>query len=499
LNGVTMAMDWITLVFWTLNVPQTLTVGYEEGMKTIMSPSSILTKYMKGWFFIDMVVLVPDWIIVVLSSGSSTKRITSCDSAVEGTTAVKLLRNLRIMRLIRLTRIARLQKLWDLVKERIYSFTINIVANVFSMLLLLLVLSHFIGCAWYSISYNMKGANRWLVEYRMEGSDWSYLYMTCLHWSLTQFTPAPMNIQPQNFTERVFTIGVVVYALVGFSYVVGRITGSLAQLRTAQEEESKLFWDLRVYLKRNRIEHILSIRIQRYLKQAWRKQARNKAYQQIKILAMLSEQLEGELKFQLHANHLGVHPLIQTLLEVSKVTALRLASAAVSTKQFANNDPLFICGEKPSHMYMVTHGRFRYQRFSSLGDMCPPEMVDKGEDWIAEPVLWSTEWYHLGHCTAVEESSLMLVCPITFCKEVKRNPSAWILITTYCRNFVNWLNSTSYDDLSDITQGEDQFVAAQLQHFMDIDMDTRSKFQNKTVFRKVRKMTSGGSAGQIKD
>merc|ERR1712228_220189 len=117
--------------------------------------------------------------------------------------------------------------------------------------------------------------------------------------------------------------------------------------------------DLRVFLKRNRINHLLSVRIQRYLQRAWRKQASNKTYPQIKILTMLSEQLENELKFQLHANHLNVHPLIQKLLEVSNVTALRLASTAVSTKQFANNDPLFICGEKPSHMYMVTHGRFQ--------------------------------------------------------------------------------------------------------------------------------------------
>merc|ERR1719343_1512046 len=150
--------------------------------------------------------------------------------------------------------------MWQLVKERIYSLTVNIVANILKMLLLLMVVSHFISCLWYAISYNADGDDRWLAYYNMEGSKWNYLYATCLHWSLTQFTPAPMNIQPQNFPERVFTISVVVCALVGFSYVVGSITGSLAQLRSLKEEESKLFWDLRVYLKKNDVEHILSVR-----------------------------------------------------------------------------------------------------------------------------------------------------------------------------------------------------------------------------------------------
>jgi len=351
------------------------------------------------------------------------------------------------------------------VKDRIYSLTVNIVVNILTMLLLLLVLSHFISCLWYAVGFMEEGDNRWLVHYNMEGMSWSYLYATCLHWSLTQFTPAPMDIQPQNFPERTYTISVVVCALVGFSYVVGSITASLAQLRSVTEEESKLFWDLRVYLKRNVVEHTLAIRIQRYLADAWRFQARNKSFSQIKILSMLSEQLQNELLFHLHADHLNVYPLIRTLLDVSSVTAFRLAKTAISTKQFANLDPLFIHGEKPSHMSIVIQGRFEYKRVTSEGRvLC--EMVDKGEDWIAEPVLWSTEWYHLGDCIAADTSRLMLVSPHHFCEEAMRNPLAWALVTRYCRNFLKWLNSTNPDELSDITQGDHLDKQAQLKGFM---------------------------------
>jgi hypothetical protein len=369
------------------------------------------------------------------------------------------------MRLLRLTRIARLKKLWQLVKDRVYSLTVNIVANIVNMLLLLLILCHFISCLWYIISHNTEGDYRWLAFYDMEGSDWGYVYATCLHWSLTQFTPAPMNIQPQNFAERVFNISVVVCALVGFSYVVGSITGNLAQLRSVTEEESKLFWDLRVYLKRNAVEHTLAVRIQRYLSHAWRYQACNKTFSQIKILTMLSEQLQNELLFHLHSEHLVVYPLIKTLLDVSTVTVFRLARTAISTKQFANEDPLFIYGEKPSHMYIVIQGRFAYRRVTSEGREVS-EMVDKGEDWIAEPVLWSTEWYHLGDCTAVCTSSLTLVDPHHFCQEAMRNPLAWSLVTTYCTNFLIWLNSKSVDELSDVTQGDHEDKKAQLKSFM---------------------------------
>jgi len=282
-----------------------------------------------------------------------------------------------------------------------------------------------------------------------------------------------MSVQPWNWAERLFNIWVVVCALVGFSYVVGSITGSLAQLRSHNEEESKLFWDLRVYLKRNCVDQYLSFRIQRYLQHTWRAQSCNKTYKQVKILTLLSEQLQSELLFQLNAKHLTIHPLIEELLRVSKVTAFRLARAAISTIQVANSDFLFISGEKTSHMYIVIQGRFEYKRLASDDDV-RLEMVDKDEDWIAEPVLWSAEWYHLGDCTSVDESRLILVSPQQFCEVAKRNPAAWALVTTYCRNFLQWLNSADPDDLSDITQGDDRHNTVQLRSFMVIEEQVKS-------------------------
>merc|ERR1719414_2266156 len=101
--------------------------------------------------------------------------------------------------------------------------------------------------------------------------------MTAFHWSITQFTPASMSVQPTNLVERTFAVAVVVCALVGFSYVVGSITGSLTQLRGIHEEESKIFWELRRYLKRNKVNPELSYRIQRYCEHAWHSQQENQS------------------------------------------------------------------------------------------------------------------------------------------------------------------------------------------------------------------------------
>lgn len=467
-NEVTIAMDWFTLVFWTLNMLNTITVGFEHEQTStiVMDSKEILKHYLKCWFWMDLVVLLPDWTLSILSFGTRTPGRSACDTQSAEGSSIKLLRSLRLVRLVRLTRMTKLRKLWQKLQQMILSVTVSIAANIMVMVLLLLVISHFFSCAWFYISFNWNGDDRWLTVHQMDDAAWYYQYATAMHWSITQFTPASMQIVPHNMAERVFTICVVVFALVGFSYVVGSITGSLTQLRSLHEEESKQFWDLRRYLKRNFVDLDLSKRIQRYLEHAWQRQAEHQNVNQVKILTLLSEQLHSELLFELSNRHLKVHPLFEELHSVSRVSVFRLASSAIHSRQLAKHDHLFIRGEAPSHMYLVIQGRLEYKKRDSLGKV-RQEWVDKGEDWIAEPSMWSSAWFHLGDCQAVLESRLMLVDPMQFAEVVKRNPSAWLLVTNYCRKFLEWLNAESLDDLSDISQGEN--IEELIQSFMELD------------------------------
>lgn len=467
---VTISMEWLTLIFWTLNMVNTITVGFEHehSATIVMDNVEIIKNYLRCWFWWDLVVLLPDWLFSILTFGTRKPGLSTCESTSEGST-IKLLRSLRLVRLVRLTRVAKLRKMWQKLQQMIYSVTASIAANIIAMVALLLVISHFISCVWFHISFTWDGDDRWLTRHDMDDAAWYYQYATAMHWSITQFTPASMQIVPHNIVERVFTICVVVFALVGFSYVVGSITGSLTQLRSLHEEESKQFWDLRRYLRVNHVEMRLSKRIQRYLEHAWQREAELQNIKQIKILNLLSEQLYSELLFELSNRHLKVHPLFEELHSVSRVSVFRLASSAIHNRQLANNDHLFIRGEAPSHMYLVIQGRLEYKKRDSLGKV-RQEQVDKGEDWIAEPSMWSYSWYHLGDCQAVLESRLMLVDPMHFAEVVKRNPSAWLLVTTYCRKFLEWLNSLDVDDLSDISQGED--IGDLLRGFMELPEGT---------------------------
>ncbi|CAJ1329731.1 unnamed protein product [Effrenium voratum] len=384
---LTTFMQWLILVYWTMNMCVSCLVGYIDKGIFVMVPHKVMFHYLKTWFVIDLVVVGTDWVFSLSENGGSAE------------SSVKLLRSLRLFRMVRLVRILRLRKTMESVSDLVDSEYISIIVSIFKMLALLLIVNHVIACFWFWIGDTAQG---WVVAHHLAGEQWEYQYTTSLHWAITQFTPASMHVQPQNIDERAFAISVVVFALVGFSYVVGSISGSLAQLRGMTENRARQFWELRRHLRKNKVSITLSARIQKYVEHVMESQEENVPAKDVKLLALLSEQLQSELECEICMPHFSVHPLFARLCVVSRVTIHRLANNAIVNKQLARTDTLFIPGETATHMYIVVYGRLVYSRMDSRGDE-HKELVDKGEDWISEPVLWTPSWVHLGLLMSMTE------------------------------------------------------------------------------------------------
>lgn len=439
-------VEYISLFFWLLNVFASCTQGYVVKGMLVRSPRRIFMRYMKTWFLVDVWTVVPDWVFAISSLN------TADPSGAESFT--KLLRVLRLLRLARLMRLVKLRDAWNHVYDLIDSEKIGIVLDVLKMVFMLLLVNHYVACAWFFVAMSQTGES-WLKYYGFTRAqvDWGTQYVTSYHWSITQFTPSSMHVQPQHVTERVFAIVVVVFALVGFSYLVGSITGSLARLRSMAEEETKAFWTLRRFLKRNRIPKELGMRIKSYVEARYIYVQHRINPSSVKVLSHLSEQLNNELFCALHGPNLCIHPLLEQLQEESAVTLQRLAIKAVSTVSLAPGDFFFLAGEAATSMSIVTHGWLQYTR---MVDNSPrTEDVEHSEDWIAEPVLWVSKYSHLGEIKAINAAELVCVAAGEFYDVVHRNPRAFRLVSLYAQKYVVWLNDQDMNTLSDISQGED--------------------------------------------
>jgi len=442
-------MDWLTLLFWTINIPASCTVGFVQEGITIMIPRQIIANYLKTWCIVDLAVVVPDWTFSTMALVSGGEN--------EGE-SVRLLRIMRLARILRLLRLLKLRKLLTHVNDLIDSEYMSIVINIVKMILSLLAINHFIACIWFLVADSRanSGDMTWVQASGFEEASWDYQYATSFHWAITQFTPASMDVQPQNLLERVFAVTIVVFALVGFSYLVGSITGSLTQLRSMQEDASKQFWTLRRFLAQKELtknHKELSLRIQRYVEHEYEQQRDHVQQKNVKILALLSKQLLSQLNWTLKKDTVKVHPLFTHLKNESEVTMHRLANSTMDRVHFAQNDTLFLTGEVAEEMSIVLEGKLQYIKVSQDGED-KKEFVDRAEDWIAEPVLWSPTWEHLGVLMVVVQSELLTINGDKFCEVTKMNPQAWACCAHYAKKFIRWLNDQKEEMRSDIFQGE---------------------------------------------
>mmetsp|Transcript_113992 Transcript_113992/g.322417 ORF Transcript_113992/g.322417 Transcript_113992/m.322417 type:complete len:744 (-) Transcript_113992:127-2358(-) len=452
-----MFMQWFSLTFWTLNMVASVFVGYVDNGVTIVIFRDIVWNYLKTWFAVDIFVVGLDWLFTIIHYASGGT------SGSDGN-FVKLLRILRLFRIVRLVRLLKLRSFANAVSDLVESEHLGIIVSIARMLITLLVINHIIACAWFSLGTSMNGTG-WVDNEGFQYATWYHKYATSLHWAITQFTPASMSVQPHNFVERIFAVAIVVFALIVFAYILGSITGSLTQLRLLTENTSKQLWELRRHLKKNNVSPILSSRILRYVEHALDSNHQHATTKNVQLLPLLTEQLKSELETEICMPQLSVHPLFDHLSKVSRVTIHRTSNTAIEHKYFARADIAFITGEHPTHMYIVVSGSLVYNRIDSQGQE-RRELVDKGEDWMAEPVLWMKSWVHLGMLTALKECNLMLLNPTKFGNIVHLNPGAYNLVLTYVKNFMQWINSVSDDDLSDIWQGEN--VSSRHRKFMEL-------------------------------
>merc|ERR1712032_674460 len=109
--------------------------------------------------------------------------------------------------------------------EFIYTEQVKLLLRLVKLVILILFLNHYIACLWYAMAIWTNDSVTWLDRYvltvdGLESHSGVLLYFTSLHWSLTQFTPATMDVAPTNATERAFAVFIVLFALMCFSSFV---------------------------------------------------------------------------------------------------------------------------------------------------------------------------------------------------------------------------------------------------------------------------------------
>lgn len=491
---------WFTMGFWTFDIAMSFISGYETGQHVVLVPLKIAKRYLRFWFWLDILILSVDWGFVLAQSGTSS-------GGSEAARLGRSLRALRFLRTFRFLRIAKLKRIVHEIQDRISTERISIWFGICKAITSLLFVNHLVACCWYGIgqlktcplqgavetSNNLAGSCSndcgigWVHSLEMEEHPLTYRYATALHWSLAQFTPAPNEVFPQNLCERVFAVAVIVTALVFFSAFVSTVTAGVVQLRQLGMAKSNDFWKLRRFLRDWKVREHFRRRVIRYLEYAYQQQRQRVQEHDVKLLGLLSDHLRNELRQEVFQATLSGHPLFHTTMMQERS---RIFGSVLQSEALAQGDLAFDCGEQGVKMIFLISGILEYfmgeledgpsteaetwlhnggappmpagvansipQSTSSTSRLSAPARNEylkaEGENhWVCEPVLWTSTWLHLGDLQAYVDCSILTVDADRFCNAIQHNQLLWKGIRSYAAEFVIQLNTIPREALTDLT------------------------------------------------
>lgn len=465
----TTMMGWVSLVFWTLDMAATLMVGYFDNGELILDTRKIACRYLRTWFLPDLIVVLPDWFT----------RVVDTEGGDGLATAARMIKGFRAIRILRLLRLLKLQRLMNMVYDLIDSEYMFIVFTMIRLIVAITVLNHVIACIWYLVGYlSMEaGMPNWLEDTGLQPvkeAEFAWRYLTSLHWSLTQFTPASMDVSARNEWERVMSILVLFFSLVAFSSIVGSVTNSMTALRNMSGDNKKQFWLLRRFLNHKKIGKTTSARIIKFLEHQTANQQGDVNPSSITILTLLSEPLKNLLAYELSKKHVESHPFFGHLEHEMSPILVKLCDTVLQAIDLASEDVVFHPGEEGEKMYFIKSGTFEYMLPN--GDVMKPAQ----KAWLAEAVLWTT-WWHRGEFKATAPGELAVIKPGPFAEVMKVHPRPWSFCINYAEVFVKYLNKKNHKTLTDVIMNGDYFGSqkiASCDKDFDVDMTIRPSQPN---------------------
>lgn len=382
-------MGLVSSLYWTFDMPTSFLVGYAVQDKGIieMRVRKIAWNYLRSWFVLDITIVAIDWTLNILEWTSGSR-------GSDGLSFFRIGKAVRFLRLLRLLRLLKAHGRLNELLEHVQSEFSVIVIGILKLIAFILLLNHLVACGWFWIgTWGISEAKlNWLEHTSVINDNLAYKYFTSLHWSLTQFTPASMEVTPRNEIERLFNVVVIMSAMVIFSTFISAITNAMNQLRNLNSERNEQASLLRRYMQQNNVSPPLKARVLQSIKAL--SQTRSRVHESdVTSLRLLPLSLRHDLSQEVYAPHLAVHPFFYVCNVCFSMQSRKIQSTCLAEKSLSTSQELITSGENATHMYFVIGGILDYLA-DERGDNEPAIALDSGA-WLVEAALW-VKWQHNG-------------------------------------------------------------------------------------------------------
>ncbi|GIL83599.1 hypothetical protein Vretifemale_12379, partial [Volvox reticuliferus] len=314
----------------------------------------IARHYLKTWFLLDLVCVIPYDIITAGTMGFLSM--------------LKLLRVVRVGKVIRMIRMYRLLRVIRLprILERMEMFIDRGVLQVMAFVLSVCLLAHLSACIFFYMAYlDGLGPQTWVAAYGVQEADLATKYLTALYWAFTTTaTVGYGDITPKTDKEKIIAIFVMCLGVSLVGYVTSSITNIMA-IKNAQQTniaaKKQLVMDV---LKTRSVPSEVSRRVYSYFDYVSSKMIKR---EEAGLLAELPFKLRARLLTSFFSDTLSRIPGIYRL---PPHVLIELVSQ-LKPHYFVEGDIVAIQGDYVDALYIVSEGLLEVRTYMFPADVEP--------------------------------------------------------------------------------------------------------------------------------
>ena len=274
--------DIVVTITFTVDIIIHFNTAFILRRELITDRRRIAVRYLKSWFFWDVIATVPlAWFFVPGRYAS-------------------------VNRILRFSRLARLFKLFGSSRTLKRARRIGLVNPAFTRLFLLvfwiLVAAHLIACGWIFIG----GPGEYITE---DFSTNGAVYLEAFYWTVTTLTTIGYgDITPANPLQFIYVIVVMLMGAAIYGFIIGNIANIIANIDVAKSQFRERVENIDTFLKYRNIPSRLQARIHDYFDYLWESR---RGYEESNILRHLPTALKTQVSFFLNRDIIEKVPIFK--------------------------------------------------------------------------------------------------------------------------------------------------------------------------------------------
>lgn len=256
----------------------------------IKSHQKIIRTYVKSWFFIDLISVLPFNAFLIIYNRNHHK---------SNKLIPNIFRLFRITKLLRITKIVKKGNISSITKVILEKLKLNSnIEKLIYFLLTFFLLSHLSTCIWYFVAkMENLSPDSWVVRLGYIDDTNFQIYILSFYWTLTTVTTVGYgDISAGTTPERIYNLFIMSFGVLMYSFAIGSLSSIVAALDQKTAEMNQKLQVLASIKKEYHLDKTIYDKVRKVLKFDLSRNQREK----MQFLQELPNKLRIELSQIMH-------------------------------------------------------------------------------------------------------------------------------------------------------------------------------------------------------